>query len=130
MTQSFVSFLRSAAEIPENAFQLMNARGADFDPLEVLSVLPDDIPLEKIEDFLCASYQSVITEKRMKQVEANLCRMERILVNSRLHQEQSKSFHVDREVTCAVCQNLIGDSVFGHCPNGTLVHFKCLPSDS
>lgn len=107
----------------------MNTRGAELDPLEVLSILPDDIPLEVIDSFLISSTQNMLTEKRTKMIEANLCRMERILLQSQLHHINSSKVVIDRSVACAVCNKPIGDSVFGAYPNGVLVHFKCIEDE-
>jgi hypothetical protein len=122
--------ISAACDIPENAFALMNARGASFDPLEVLQILPDDIPLEKIENFLCTSNQNALTELRMKRVEASLCRMERILFNDRLYKARSRSIVVDRYFSCNVCRAPIGDSVFVCFPNGVIAHHKCMEDPS
>jgi len=120
---------RCASEIPENAFQLLNSRGAEFDPLEVLEILPDDIPLETIENFLRSSSQNLLSEKRTKMIEANLCKMERILVQSQLHNVHCNKVVIDKSVLCAVCKKPIGDTVFGAYPNGILVHFKCIEDE-
>lgn len=96
----------------------------------MLQFLPDDIPLEKIENFLTSSYRNLISAKRMKMIEANLCRMERILIKTQLQKVHSNSVVVDRSILCSVCKQPLGESVFATYPNGIIVHYKCIENEN
>lgn len=113
-------------QVPSNAFRLLNSRAHALDPLKVLPLLPTTIELARIEEYLRRAYQHTISEKRMKMVERNLCRMEQLHVRVRLQEAHKNFVVVDEKMVCDVCEKPLDHHVFGVYPNGVTAHFKCI----
>jgi len=113
-------------QVPENAFRLLNSRAHALDPLRVLPLLPGTTPVARIEEYLRRAYQQTISERRMKMVEKNLCRMEQLHVRLRLQEAHKNFVVVEEQMACDVCRKPLDRHVFGVYPNGVTAHFKCI----
>lgn len=111
--------------IPKSALSLLNSHARELDPVMVLPLLPNDMPLQSVSEYLRKSIQGHIHTLRQGQIVKNLGKSESLNVKHKLSLMNKKSVTISKERMCPVCQKRMGDKYFCRFPNGQVVHFKC-----
>jgi len=115
----------ASSSVPEIAIRLLNRYPTYFNPVNVLPLLPPNLPLYPLLRYLTASMQHSHHEERDGMVVKNLNKLQNLQVSCQLVQNRDKAVLIDRDSKCKVCKKRIGDKVFALYPNGVYVHFKC-----
>jgi tetratricopeptide (TPR) repeat protein len=110
----------------ELALELLKEHAFKMDPLEVLSVLPDNVPVTRIHKFLLVALQKAVKERRRVQLLKGLLYAEHLQCQEmRLHL-QSQHVLVTELNVCPVCKKRFGNqSALIRYPNGDVVHYSC-----
>ncbi|CAG8557965.1 2611_t:CDS:10 [Paraglomus brasilianum] len=111
----------------ERTIQLLNTQAVYLDVVEVLALLPDIWSIEMLQEFLVRSLRQSHHEYRSEQILKGICRGENTLVKHELFKarEEIGPVVITTNLSCAICQNLISDSVFIRQPNSDIVHLHC-----
>ncbi|CAG8482660.1 5490_t:CDS:10 [Paraglomus occultum] len=94
---------------------------------EILALLPDVWSVEMLQKFLVRSLRLSHHEYREEQILKGISRGENTLVKHELFKarEEIGPIVITTNLSCAICQNLISDSVFIRQPNSDIVHLHC-----
>lgn len=93
----------------ELALELLKEHAFKMDPLEVLSVLPDNVPVTRIHKFLLVALQKAVKERRRVQLLKGLLYAEHLQCQEmRLHL-QSQHVLVTELNVCPVCKKRFGN---------------------
>ncbi|KAL6074326.1 transforming growth factor, beta receptor associated protein 1 [Balamuthia mandrillaris] len=122
--QSSSSTSQHSNHIPDNALRLLNRYPMELPPTKVLPLLPPNLPLSQLSEYLRRAFQRTSHLHRDGLILKNLRKLENLNVSYQLVQWRQRSTYLDRETKCPVCKKRIGD-VFAYFPNGVMVHFKC-----
>eukprot|EP01133_Synstelium_polycarpum_P007219 gene7219-8383_t len=132
LTKSFkgsVSAAKSAkiiSEIPAYLTDFLNRFYNEMDPIKVLQLLPSNIAMNKLENYLCKAFNFSISNQRETKIVKNLQKSLNLKTRIDHMSVCSGSVVIGVDSTCPVCGKLIGDRVFAYYPDGnTVVHFKC-----
>eukprot|EP00735_Rhodelphis_limneticus_P000528 TRINITY_DN1090_c0_g1::TRINITY_DN1090_c0_g1_i1::g.29901::m.29901 TRINITY_DN1090_c0_g1::TRINITY_DN1090_c0_g1_i1::g.29901 ORF type:complete len:966 (+),score=226.36,sp/Q8R5L3/VPS39_MOUSE/24.27/6e-65,Vps39_2/PF10367.4/5.9e+03,Vps39_2/PF10367.4/3.3e-28,CNH/PF00780.17/3.5e-22,CNH/PF00780.17/1.9e+03,Vps39_1/PF10366.4/3.1e-06,Vps39_1/PF10366.4/9.5e+03,Clathrin/PF00637.15/7e+03,Clathrin/PF00637.15/2.5e-05,TPR_2/PF07719.12/6.1,TPR_2/PF07719.12/4.7,TPR_2/PF07719.12/8.7e+02,TPR_8/PF13181.1/2.9e+02,TPR_8/PF len=96
-----------------------------LNPSEVVSLLPDGMPLQDVEAYLTISMRHHVHSRRSNQIMKELCKMGNLNAQCSLVEYRSKPILITPSKKCAICQRLIGDKVFAAQPDGDVVHLSC-----
>jgi tetratricopeptide (TPR) repeat protein len=107
---------------------ILNRRASDIDPIEVLRVLPDDIPASAIEGFLEQSIQYTHHRERTSKIKNRLSRNANMQVRSKHLKATSRKVIVHTHTVCPVCDQTIENAVFAVFPDLSVIHYRCLTS--
>jgi len=107
------------------ALNLLSSQAIDLNPEMVLPLLPKEIPVQLICDYLTKSIRQVHHNLRDGQITKNLLKSDRLNLKYQLSILTDKSVTITKDKMCPICNKYIGDKVFAYYPNGTIVHFKC-----
>ena len=100
---------RTASPDLETALELLEEHASKINPLKVLEVLPDSVPIGRIKHFLEASLQNNINEKRRMQVLKGLLYAEHLQVQEQRMHYQSQSVLMTEFNVCPVCKKRFGN---------------------
>lgn len=110
----------------EKVIEILNKNAAQIATPDVLKVLPDEIPIHRIRNFLVTALDKAISNRRLYQVNRGL------LYAKLLKIQQQRIFYESQNITltefniCGVCKKRFGNqSAFVRCPNGEIVHYSC-----
>ncbi|KAJ5069157.1 cnh domain containing [Anaeramoeba ignava] len=98
-----------------------------IDSHEALSLLPEDIPIEKVYDFLHSIINKTIEKSRTLRVTKNIQQSENFNLKLKLNLIKRGRIFIDSNTICPICHKKIGNSVFVVYPNDKVVHKKCAP---
>jgi len=125
----FSIYLNSSSlpsSLPKSASSLLNNYPHFLDPIKVLPLLPENLPLHQILNYLTKSIQHNYHASREAMLVKNLNKLENLNVSARILTLMTNFVVVDRETFCKVCERRIGDRYFVRYPNGMIVHHKCV----
>ncbi|XP_054155821.1 vam6/Vps39-like protein [Oppia nitens] len=110
----------------QSAIQLLTRHSTKIDPLRVIKLLPPDIPVVAVEEFLHLTTDHLLRARHSGQIFRNLLLAKRLQVHKqRIRLEQLSKLVVDEVDLCQVCHKRIGKSVFVRFTNRDLVHLMC-----
>ncbi|KAI9472064.1 MAG: CNH domain-containing protein [Benjaminiella poitrasii] len=110
------------------SMHLLNTQGFYLDTLKVLEMIPENWPIDMLQDFLIRSLRRSLDDYNESQIELALSRGENLEVNSEMIvlQKDIGPVVVEHETTCIKCHRDIGESLFvreSEC--GQLLHLHC-----
>lgn len=110
----------------EAVLELLELHATKLDPHAVLSILPGDIPLVRLQPFLDTALQHSLERRHNAQVLKGLLYSSNLqLQEQRMHLE-SKSVLVSEFSVCQVCSKRFpNQSALVRKPDGTIVHYLC-----
>ena len=91
----------------------------------VLEILPQDMALSDVEEFLAQALPSRAHEAREAMITRSLSNVFNLQVQCHLASEKQKFSEVYSDTVCMSCRKRIGDLVFAVYPNETIVHYNC-----
>ncbi|KAI8093372.1 vacuolar sorting protein 39 domain 2-domain-containing protein [Halteromyces radiatus] len=117
--QLFFMLLRTYLAIEDKqlmltrTLHLLNTQGYYLDAIEVLSIIPDDWPLERLDNFLIHSLRRSLHDYREGQVVLGMSRGENLMVASELYDifQRVGPTKVDSTTICTHCHYSIGDAI-------------------
>ncbi|KAL6267433.1 hypothetical protein P5V15_000509 [Pogonomyrmex californicus] len=110
----------------EMALRLLEEHASKINPMKVLEVLPDSVPIGRIKHFLEVSLQNNLNAKRRTQVLKGLLYAEHLQVQEQRMHYESQSVLMTEFNICPVCKKRFGNqSAFARYPNGDIVHYSC-----
>ncbi|KAK7863279.1 hypothetical protein R5R35_005325 [Gryllus longicercus] len=110
----------------ETALSLLEQYASRIPPVKALGVLPDKVPLGRIQHFLETCVQRQLSERRRTQVLKGLVYAEHLQVQEQRVHFESQSILVTEFNVCSVCKKRFGNqSAFARYPNGDIVHYSC-----
>ncbi|PRP77951.1 transforming growth factor-beta receptor-associated protein 1-like [Planoprotostelium fungivorum] len=116
--------------IPPRAAALLKSHSKQLNPVQVLPLLPAEMPLVQVKDYLLSAIRHNHHLYRTSQITRGLCKSETMNTRFSKMKTTNKALLITRDVLCPVCQKPIGDKVFARYPNNTVVHFKCFKSQN
>jgi hypothetical protein len=111
--------------IPQNALDFLSRAFDEIDPIRIIELLPETIPIQAIAPYLSKVMRSTTHRRRDDQITKNLKKSENLQVKCQHVIASAPAAVVSTERMCPVCKKRIGDKVFAFFPNGVIVHFKC-----
>ncbi|XP_043251331.1 vam6/Vps39-like protein [Colletes gigas] len=110
----------------EMALEILEKHASRIDPLKVLDILPDTIPIGRIKHFLEVSLHETFIAKRRVQVLKSLLCAEHLQVQEQRMYYESHNVLMTEFNICPVCKKRFGNqSAFARYPNGDIVHYSC-----
>ncbi|XP_012056749.1 PREDICTED: vam6/Vps39-like protein [Atta cephalotes] len=110
----------------EMALRLLEEHASKINPMKVLEVLPDSVPIGRIKHFLEVSLQNNLNARRRTQVLKGLLYAEHLQVQEQRMHYESQSVLMTEFNICPVCKKRFGNqSAFARYPNGDIVHYSC-----
>ncbi|XP_011695638.1 PREDICTED: vam6/Vps39-like protein [Wasmannia auropunctata] len=110
----------------EMALRLLEEHASKINPMKVLQVLPDSVPIGRIKHFLEVSLQNNLNARRRTQVLKGLLYAEHLQVQEQRMHYESQSVLMTEFNICPVCKKRFGNqSAFARYPNGDIVHYSC-----
>lgn len=95
-------------------------------PHKVLKILPDDVPIFRLQKFLETSLKNQVETKRRLQILKNLYSAENLQLQEQKRFYHSQSTLITDFSVCLVCGKKIGNlTAFLRYPNESIVHFAC-----
>lgn len=105
---------------------IMENNAKKINPSAVLQILPDDIPLNSIKNFLEIALNHHLERKRKTQILKGLYYAEHLQTQEQKMHYESKHFLVTELSVCPVCKKKFSyQSAFVRTPEGNIVHFSC-----
>lgn len=110
----------------EAVLELLEQHATKMNPYTVLQILPNDIPISRLQPFLATALHHSLERRRNNQVLKGLLYASNLqLQEQRMHVE-SRSVLVSEFSVCPVCsKKFTNQSAFVRHPNGTIVHYSC-----
>lgn len=110
----------------EAVLDLLEQHATKLNPYSVLQILPNDIPIKRLQPFLETALHHSLERRRNNQVLKGLLYASNLqLQEQRMHVE-SRSVLVSEFSVCPVCtKKFTNQSAFVRHPNGTIVHYSC-----
>lgn len=96
--------------------------------LQVLQLLPTDWSVSLMDQFLTKAVRTSLHRCNMAKVESALTRAENLQVHWRAALLHQNSMTLTDDRTCSVCQRPFQEPSFAWCPDGSVVHLKCMKS--
>nr|CAG4643717.1 EOG090X0131 [Lepidurus arcticus] len=110
----------------ESALKLLQDHASCIDVVQALTVLPSQVPLAQISDFLTQSLVARAACRRQQQLLRGLRYAEHLQVQEERIRYQSQKIVMTEFNVCHVCKKRFGSqSAFIRYPNGDIVHFSC-----
>jgi len=107
------------------AIHFLNNKANEFDPIQILEILPDDWSVDLLQSFLLKSLRHCLSNRRNNQVESNLCKMDYLTTKACLMQHERGHVEVTEQHSCSVCKKSYSEAACARYPNGLLVHIHC-----
>ncbi|KAN0026961.1 hypothetical protein ACTFIU_009639 [Dictyostelium citrinum] len=125
LTNSLIKDSNGEPIIPRYIIEFLNHYYEEMDPIKVLALLPNSIPINLLESYLSNSFNYSISQQRESKIVKNLQKSLNLSTKSEYMMVCSASVYIGPDRRCAVCSKPISDRVFVYFPNGTIVHPKC-----
>ncbi|XP_030763648.1 vam6/Vps39-like protein [Sitophilus oryzae] len=110
----------------ELALQLLEENASKINPIDILTILPDDIPVSRLHKFLLVALQKVVQEERRVQLLKGLLYAEHLQCQELKLNLQNQRILVTELNVCPVCKKRFGNqSTLVRYPNGDVVHYSC-----
>ncbi|XP_059481354.1 vam6/Vps39-like protein [Neocloeon triangulifer] len=110
----------------EKALSILQMHSNEMPVLGALNVLPDNVPLVRMQKFLHSSFQHKLMERRRVQILKGLLQAEHFQVLKKKIESQSEVMHLTELKLCPVCKKRFSNqSAFARYPNGEIVHYSC-----
>lgn len=114
---------------PENfvmaAVKLLNLYQNDFNILEVLSILPEDWPIDIISSFLSGSIRTNLSSYYQSKIETRISSMPYVEKKQEVIKRQCQLVKLTYESSCDFCKKPFITPVCIRYPNGIVVHPNC-----
>lgn len=104
---------------------ILSKHANSLDALLTAKLLPSDLPLFKVLDYLSQVVPASSHSVREAAIVKNLYNYRYLEVNDTLISSQDRSTTITRSTCCHVCDKRIGDNVFATLPDSRPVHFHC-----
>jgi hypothetical protein len=104
---------------------ILSKHANSLDALLTAKLLPSDLPLFKVLDYLSQVVPASTHSVRESAIVKNLYNYRYLEVNDSLISSQDRSTTVTRSTCCHICDKRIGDNVFATLPDLRPVHFHC-----
>ncbi|XP_066500356.1 transforming growth factor-beta receptor-associated protein 1 [Hoplias malabaricus] len=121
LLQVYLGSSQRAAE----AVDLLNNNVHTFNPLRVLPVLPGSWSLQLLRRFLCESLRETVHEKRMRNLEMNLAKVENLRHKHAWMEATQQKVRLDRSCVCECCRRQLSGPGFLRRKSGELIHTHC-----
>jgi len=108
--------------------RIVNNSSERLDPVQILEILPGELKLNNLTDFIEHSLQTFSTIKRSSQLERNLLFLKLLRTQSNRISSENHSFTIDSESRCArkECkQPFKATQAVVRFPNNDIVHLHC-----
>lgn len=108
---------------------LSDTRISFLDSTKILDMLPDNMPLRKVNPYLEGSLKQINTQTKGLTLEEELAHEE--LIHKKIKQlDIQRSFsYVNEDIQCPVCHRGFNDpALIAFLPNGSAIHYSCLHS--
>lgn len=110
----------------DTVLAIMEINAEKINPYAVLQILPDNIPLRSIKNFLEIALNHHLEKKRKTQILKGLCYAEHLQTHEQKIHYESKHFLVTELSVCPVCKKKFSyQSAFVRTPEGNIVHYSC-----
>lgn len=110
----------------ETVLAIMETNATKINPCAVLQILPDDIPLQSIKNFLEIALNHHLEKKRKTQILKGLFYAEHLQTHEQKIHYESKLFLVTELSVCPVCKKKFSyQSAFVRTAEGNIVHYSC-----
>ncbi|KAL1489629.1 hypothetical protein ABEB36_013573 [Hypothenemus hampei] len=115
------------AQPDENlALQLLEENASKVNPLDMLSSLPDKIPVSRIQRFLSVALQKVLQQRKREQVLKGLLYAEHLQCQETKLNLHKKHILITEMNVCPVCKKRFANqAALIWYPNGDVVHYAC-----
>lgn len=105
---------------------ILEKHATKLNPYAVLQILPDNIPLLQLRNFLELALHTQLERKRNNQVLKGLLYAENLQTQEQRMHHESKSLLITENSVCPVCtKKFTNQSAFVRYPNGKIVHYSC-----
>ena len=108
--------------------RIVNNASERLDPVQTLEILPGQLKLNSMKDFIEHSLQTCSTKKRSSQLERNLLFLKLLRTHSNRISSENHSFTIDSDTECArreCTQPFTATQAVVRFPNDNLVHLHC-----
>lgn len=110
----------------EAVLDILSQHGTKISPQDALEILPDDIPLNRIQVYLQTALRQQLEQKRKTQILKNLRKAEHRQTQELRIRHESISVAITEFSICPMCKKKFNNqSAFVRYPNGDIVHFSC-----
>ncbi|XP_047989752.1 vam6/Vps39-like protein [Leguminivora glycinivorella] len=110
----------------EAVFSILEKHADKICPVKALSVLPDSLPLSRLNYYLQYAMDNQLAIKRSTQVLKGLLYAEQLQIEDLKEYYESKSILVSEFNVCRVCKKKFrNQNALMLYPNGTVVHYSC-----
>jgi len=103
LLQVYVNIAKRKKQVPTKAVQLLNQYPYKFDPIKVLEIMPDDLPIQELQEFLLVSLRNSHHMMRDAQVIQNLEESEKLKYQLKKIELSSVCVQITRDTFCQVC---------------------------
>lgn len=105
---------------------VLDKHATKLNPYAVLQILPDNIPLLQLRNFLELALHTQLEDKRNNQVLKGLLYAENLQTQEQRMHHESKSVLITENSVCPKCtKKFTNQSAFVRNPNGKIVHYSC-----
>jgi tetratricopeptide (TPR) repeat protein len=108
--------------------RIVNNASERLDPVQTLEILPGQLKLNSMKDFIEHSLQTCSTNKRSSQLERNLLFLKLLRTQSNRISSENHAFTIDADSTCArreCTQPFNATQAVVRFPNNKIVHLHC-----
>ncbi|CAF1055925.1 unnamed protein product [Adineta steineri] len=108
--------------------RILNNASERLDPVEALKILPGQLKLNSMKDFIQQSIQTCSMKKRSSQIERSLLFIKLLRTQSKRIGSENQSFLIDSDTQCArtTCtQPIAATQAVLRFPNHKIVHYHC-----
>lgn len=108
------------------ALSLLHQHYQKIDSIKALQLIPANIPVSKLKEFLCSVIGERSRQRRDMQVMRSVHKAEQFQVREELLQYSDRRTTIDDDVCCYTCRKPIKLKAFAVYPNGLVVDLFCL----
>jgi hypothetical protein len=112
----------------KSILRIVNHKSERLDPVETLKILPGELKLNTVKDFIEHSLQTCSTNKRSSQLERNLLFLKLLRAQSKRISNENHSFVIDIDSACArteCTQPFTATQAVVRFPNNNIAHLHC-----
>lgn len=129
-TMLFKSYLaiKDSELMIARSMHLLNTQGLYLDTLEVLETIPEDWPIDMLQEFLIRSLRRSLDDFTESQIVVGLSRGENLMVSSDMIKtyEAIGPMVIDAQTSCLKCHRTVGNSIFvRESEHGQILHLHC-----
>uniref|UniRef100_A0A8C4R8C4 VPS39 subunit of HOPS complex n=1 Tax=Eptatretus burgeri TaxID=7764 RepID=A0A8C4R8C4_EPTBU len=107
------------------ALRLLKQSYNRLDTIRALRLLPLDVEMREIGDFLEKVLEEKWQQKHYYQLLKGLCYTQHLRAQEHKIFYENVKFVITEERVCRVCRKKIGNSAFARYPSGVVVHYSC-----